>query len=86
MPKRDKPSVLIASDLGHRALVFNEDDLVRLLRAAVEREGSQTAFAKRHGVDRVLVNMILNGKKSREWLHGKGSRAPQGVRRRTSRE
>jgi plasmid maintenance system antidote protein VapI len=33
-----------------------------LLRAAVEREGSQTAFAKRHGVNRVLVNMILNGK------------------------
>jgi hypothetical protein len=27
-------------------------------------EGGQTAFAKRHGVDRVLVNMILNGKRS----------------------
>jgi glucokinase len=62
MTKRDKLSVLIAN-LGHHALVFNEDDVVRLLRAAVEREGSQVAFAKRHGVDRVLVNMILNGKR-----------------------
>jgi len=43
--------------------VFDEDDIVHLLRAVVEREGSQTAFAKRHGVDRVLVNMILNSKR-----------------------
>jgi hypothetical protein len=86
MTKRDKSSVLIANNLGRHALVFNEDDVVLMLRAAVEHEGSQVAFAKRHGLDRVLVNMILNGKKSREWLHCKGSRAPQGVRRRTSRE
>jgi hypothetical protein len=26
-------------------------------------EGGQTAFAKRHGVDRVLVNMIVNSKR-----------------------
>jgi hypothetical protein len=63
MPKRDKSSVLIASDLGHHALVFNEDDVVRLLRAAVEREGGQSAFARSHGVDRVLVNGILKGKR-----------------------
>jgi hypothetical protein len=31
--------------------------------AAVECEGSQTAVAKRHGVHRVLVNMVLNGKR-----------------------
>jgi hypothetical protein len=63
MAKRNKSSVLIASNLGRHALVFDEDDIVHLLRAAVEREGGQTAFAKRHGVDRVLVNMILNGKR-----------------------
>jgi DNA-binding phage protein len=62
MAKHDKSSVLIASNLGHHALVFNEDDVVRLLRAAVEREGGQTAFAKRHGVDRTSVNRVLNGK------------------------
>ena len=55
MAKRSKSSVLIASNLGRHALVFDEDDIVHLLRAAVEREGSQSAFARRHGVDRVLV-------------------------------
>jgi len=33
------------------------------VRLAVEREGGQSAFAKRHGVDRVFINMILNGKR-----------------------
>ena len=63
MAKRDKSSVLIASNLGRRALVFDEDDVVRMLRAAVEREGGQSAFAKHHGLDRVLINMILNSKR-----------------------
>jgi hypothetical protein len=63
MAKRDKSIVLIASDLGRRALVFEEDNVVHLLRAAVEREGGQSAFAKHHGLDRVLLNMILNGKR-----------------------
>ena len=56
-------AAFIPSELGFHALVFNQDEVARLLRAAVEREGSQSAFAKRHGVDRVLVNMILNGKR-----------------------
>jgi len=42
------------------AVVFDEDDLVRLLRAAVEREGGQTAFAKCYKVDRTRVNGILS--------------------------
>ena len=63
MAKRSKSSVLIASNLGCRKLVFDEDDVVRLLRAAVEREGGQTAFAKRHSVDRAFLNRILNGKR-----------------------
>ena len=35
MAKRDKSSVPIASNLGHHALVLNEDDVVRLLRGKV---------------------------------------------------
>jgi hypothetical protein len=49
--------------LGRRAVVFEEHEVVRLVRLAVEREGGQSAFAKRHGVDRVFINMILNGKR-----------------------
>ena len=63
MAKRSKSSVLIASNLGCHAFVFDEDDIVHLLRAAVEREGGQSAFAKHHGLDRALINMILNGKR-----------------------
>jgi hypothetical protein len=42
--------------------VLNDDDVVHLLKGAVEREGGQTAFANRRA-DRVLINMILNGKR-----------------------
>ena len=63
MAKRNKSSVLIASNLGHHALVFEEDDVVRLLSAAIECEGGQSAFARRYGVDRSGINMILHGKK-----------------------
>ena len=61
MAKHDKSSVLIAN-LGRRALVFDEDDVVRMLRAAVEREGGQSAFAKHHRVYRGSVNRVLKGK------------------------
>jgi hypothetical protein len=43
--------------------VLEEDDVVRLLSAAIECEGGQSAFARRYGVDRSGINMILHGKK-----------------------
>jgi hypothetical protein len=43
--------------------MLNDDDVIDLLRAAVEREGSQSAFAKRYGVDRTDLNAILNGRR-----------------------
>jgi hypothetical protein len=61
MTKRDKSGVLIAN-LGHHAIVFDEDDVARMLRVAVDREGGQSAFAKRHRVHRTSVNRVLNGK------------------------
>jgi hypothetical protein len=33
------------------------------LRAAVKREGGQSAFAKHHSVNRAYLNMILNGRR-----------------------
>jgi hypothetical protein len=47
----------------HLRLLDDDDDVVRLLRAAVKREGSQAAFAKRYGLDRVSMNSMLNGKR-----------------------
>ena len=44
-------------------LVLNDDDVVELLKAAVEREGGQSAFAKRYDVNRTELNSILNGRR-----------------------
>ena len=52
----------IAGDLGLPARVFNDSEVRQLLRAAVERAGTQVAFAKRHGVDRTHLNQVLKGK------------------------
>jgi hypothetical protein len=54
---------MVATDLGFHTLVFDEHDVARLLKAAVKREGGQSAFAKHHGVNRAYLNMILNGKR-----------------------
>jgi DNA-binding phage protein len=50
------------TNLG-RHLLFNDDEVVQLLRAAVEREGSQVAYARRHGLERSQVNQTLTGKR-----------------------
>jgi hypothetical protein len=55
----EKSAAALFSGLGRKALVFDDDAVVRLLRAAIEREGSQTAFAKGCGVNR----SVLNGKR-----------------------
>jgi hypothetical protein len=57
-----KSAVLFGSGLGRRGLMFDEDEVIELLRAAVEHEGGQRAFANRHGLDRTYVNMVLNGR------------------------
>jgi glucokinase len=59
----DSAAWLASSNLGSHALVFDDDEVVQLLRAAVEREGSQVAFAKRHDLERTLLNQILAGKR-----------------------
>lgn len=48
---------------AHDHCVLNDDDVIHLLRAAVEREGSQSAFARRYRVQRTELNAILNGRK-----------------------
>jgi hypothetical protein len=55
--------ILLANNLGREGRIFEEKEVIQLLRAAIEREGHQGAFASRHGIDRSHVNQILNGKK-----------------------
>jgi hypothetical protein len=56
-------SVALAGGLGTVEFVFDDNDLVQLLRVAIEHEGSQMAFAKHHGINRTYLNMVLSGKK-----------------------
>ena len=51
------------SRLGSRARIFDDDDVIELLKIAIEREGNQGAFAKRHEIERSYVNQMLNRKK-----------------------
>lgn len=56
-------AIALSSGRGTSALVFDDDDVVHLLRTAVEHEGSQIAFAKRYAVNRAYLNMVLSGKR-----------------------
>jgi DNA-binding phage protein len=49
--------------LGSQVLAFNDHEVVQLLRAAIAREKNQTAYARRHGLERTGLNMILRGKR-----------------------
>jgi hypothetical protein len=54
-------AIALASGLGSTAPVFSDDEVLLLLRAAIEREGSRAAFVKRYGLDRGYLNMVLGG-------------------------
>ena len=61
--RQSKSLTAVSSNLGFDAHVFDNDDVVRLLAAAVESEGSQIAFAKHHGINRAYLNMVFNRKR-----------------------
>ena len=62
---RNAAELLRSRHLGwHAARVLEEKAALKLLRQAVELEGSQYAFAKRHAVDRTHLNFVLQGKRS----------------------
>jgi hypothetical protein len=56
-------SLVLSSRLGRSVLAFDDDEILVLLRAAIQREGGQVAFAKHHRVNRTYLNMVLSGKR-----------------------
>jgi hypothetical protein len=48
--------------LGAHSLTFDDNEVIQLLSAAIGREGSQRAFAKRYDIDRTHLNQIMHGK------------------------
>jgi DNA-binding phage protein len=55
-------ALALSSGLGRAALVFDDNDVVDLLRIAIEREGGQSAFARHSGVNRTYLNRVMSGK------------------------
>ncbi len=43
--------------------MLDDEDIRRLLRAAIRRAGSISTFAKRHGTERTNLTNVLNGKR-----------------------
>ena len=50
------------ADFGRPGIIFDEESVVHLLRAAIERDGSQAAWARRCRIERANVNAMLSGK------------------------
>ena len=57
-------ALLSQGNLGSRMLVLDDKDVVLLLKAAIEQEGSISAFAKRRGTERSYLSRVLNGKQT----------------------
>jgi hypothetical protein len=61
--KAEIAALLESSNFGIHALILDDQGVVQLLKAAIEREGSISAFAKRHGLGRSYLSNVLNGKR-----------------------
>lgn len=48
--------------LGQQERVFDEDEALILLKAAIKREGSSIAFAERYGVNPSYISHVLTGR------------------------
>jgi hypothetical protein len=47
---------------GRPGIIFDEEDVIRLLRVDIEKDGSQAAWARRCGIERANVNAMLSGR------------------------
>jgi hypothetical protein len=57
-----RKSTASVADFGHPGLIFDEEDVIRLLRVEIDKEGSQSAWARRHRIERPSVNAMLSGR------------------------
>ena len=51
-----------AAKFGRPGTIFDEEDVIRLLRVAIEKDGSQSAWARRCRIERPSVNAMLSGR------------------------
>ena len=60
--KRKLARIRAVAERHRTAVVFDDNDVVDLLRIAIEREGGQGAFSRHSGVQRAYLSRVLNGK------------------------
>jgi hypothetical protein len=48
--------------IGRPGIIFDEEDVIRLLRLEIEKDGSQAAWARRCRIERPSVNAMLAGR------------------------
>ena len=61
--KAEISTLLTRDNLGSQMLALDDKDVVLLLKAAIEQEGSISAFARRHGLNRILLTQVMNRKR-----------------------
>ena len=62
--KKEITELLGSGNFGSRGHMLDDKDVLPLLRAAIEQEGSISAFARRHGLERSQLNNNLNVKRA----------------------
>ena len=50
------------AEFGRPGVILDEEDVIRLLRVAIEKDGSQSAWARRCRIERPSVNAMLSGR------------------------
>jgi hypothetical protein len=61
--KAEISTLLTRDNLGSQMLALDDKDVVLLLKAAIEQEGSISAFARRHGLNRTILTQVVNRKR-----------------------
>jgi hypothetical protein len=49
-------------EFGRPGIIFDEEDVIGLLRLEIEKDGSQAAWARRCKIERPSVNAMLAGR------------------------
>jgi hypothetical protein len=61
--KAEISTLLARGNLESQMLALDDKDVVLLLKAAIEQEGSISAFARRHSLNRILLTQVMNRKR-----------------------
>jgi hypothetical protein len=62
--KQEIATLLESGNVGSHLLTLDDKDIVFLLKAAIEQEGSMSAFSRRYGLQRAVLSQVINGKRA----------------------